>query len=204
MDAWNNGALQPVSVRYEPRNGRFDVSFEISNDINSTRTRLRFTGVAIEMLDAAVLTRNVDRGDVLKASDVVVERRPKNEAGSDAAARARAIGMQMRKAVRAGQALRSADLGKPDLVQKDGNVTLIYDAAGIYLTSRGKAIDSGTEGDTVTVLNLQSKRTISGVVVGRDQVAIQISMPRYSRAETAEVETPVTSRNSAQTLSKAE
>ena len=212
LDAWNNGDLQPVLVHYEPRSGRFDVSIEVSNDINSARTRLRFTGVAVEMLDAAVLTRNVDRGEVLKASDVVIERRPKAEVGSDAATRGRAVGMQMRKAAHAGQGLRVADLGKPDLVQKDDNITLIYEASGIYLTARGKAVDSGTEGDTVTVLNLQSKRTISGTVVGRDQVAIAIAMPRLPPADTtssigaAETEAPVSvaSRNSAQTTSKAE
>ncbi|MDE2063322.1 MAG: flagellar basal body P-ring formation protein FlgA, partial [Bradyrhizobium sp.] len=155
LEAWNNGALEPVRAHYDPRNGRFDVTFEISNDNNSTRTRLRFSGVAVEMLDAAVLTRNVDRGEVLKASDVVVERRPKAEMGSDAAAtRGHAVGMQMRRPLRAGQPLRIADIAKPDLVQKDDNVTLIYETAGIYLTARGKAVDTGSEGDTVTVLNL--------------------------------------------------
>jgi flagella basal body P-ring formation protein FlgA len=212
LEAWNNGSLQPASVRYEPRSGRFDVSFEIANDTNNNRTKLRFTGIAVEMLEAAILTRNVERGDVLKASDVVTERRPKAEVGSDAAPRVRAVGMQMRKGLRAGQPLRVSDLGKPDLVQKDDNVTLIYEAAGIYLTARGKAIDNGTEGDTVTVLNLQSKRTITGTVVGRDQVTIAIAMPRLLPADTtssigaAETEAPVSvaNRNSAQTTSKAE
>ena len=212
LDAWNNGSLQPVSVRYEPRSGRFDVSLEVANDTNNSRTKLRFTGIAIEIVDAAVLTRNVDRGDVLKASDVVTERRPKAEVGNDAATRGHAVGMQMRKQLRAGQPLKSADLGKPDLVQRDDNVTLIYEAAGIYMTARGKAIDSGTEGDTVTVLNLQSKRTITGTVVGRDQVAIAIAMPRLPPADTtssigaAETDTPVSvaSRNNASPTSKAE
>jgi flagella basal body P-ring formation protein FlgA len=212
LDAWNNGSLQPVTVRFEPRSGRFDVSLEIANDTNNSRTKLRFTGVAVEMLEAAVLTRNVDRGEVLKSSDVVTERRPKAELGNDAAVRGNVIGMQMRKQLRAGQALKGADVGKPDLVQRDDNVTLIYEASGIYITARGKAIDNGTEGDTVTVLNLQSKRNVSGVVVGRDQVAIAIAQPRLPPAETTssieadEPEAPVSanSRNRAQTTSKAE
>ena len=210
LDASNTGALQAVSVRYEPRNGRFDVSFEIANDTTGSRTKLRFTGIAIEMLEAAVLTRNVDRGDVLKSSDVVIERRPKAEVGSDAANRSRAVGMQMRKGMHAGQPLRTADLGKPDLVQRDDNVTLIYEAAGLYLTVRGKAVDGGTEGDTVTVLNLQSKRTVAGTVIGRGQVAISVPMPRATAADTtssiAEPNAPVSvaSRNNAQTNSNAE
>jgi flagella basal body P-ring formation protein FlgA len=133
--------------------------------------------------------------------------------GSDATTRGQAVGMQMRKQLRAGQALRAVDLAKPDLVQRDDNVTLIYEAAGLYLTVRGKAVESGTEGDTVSVLNLQSKRTVSGIVVGRDQVAISVIAPRLAAAAeatssigAAETATPVSvaSRNSAQSNSKAE
>jgi len=84
----------------------------------------------------------------------------------------------MRKQLRAGQPLRTTDLAKPDLVQRDQNVTLIYEAAGLYLTVRGKALDGGTEGDVVNVLNLQSKRTVSGIVSGRGQVSISVATPR--------------------------
>jgi len=194
LDTSNNGELQPTVVRYEPRSGRFDVTLEISNDVNSSPAKLRFTGVAIEMLEAAILTRNVDRGDVLKGSDVITERRPKAELGGEAATRDTAVGMQMRRGLRAGQPLKSADLAKPDLVQRDEDVTLIYDSAGIYLTMRGKAVETGAEGDTINVLNLQSKRTISGVVIGRRQVAIAVPTPRLSAvAETTpSIATPET------------
>jgi flagellar basal body P-ring formation protein FlgA len=187
LDASNNGAMQPASVRFEPRNGRFDVSFEIGNDINAAPVKLRFTGTAVETVEAAVLTRTVERNEILKSTDVTTERRPKAEIGGDAAVRASAVGMQTRKQLRAGQAVRVADLAKPDLVQRDDNVTLIYEAAGLYLTVRGKAIEGGAEGDVVNVLNLQSKRTISGVVIGRGQVAISVATPRLPAAESAEI-----------------
>jgi flagella basal body P-ring formation protein FlgA len=178
LDASNTGAMQPIAVRYDARSARFDVTFEITNDNSSAPTRLRFTGTAIEMVEAAVLTRNVERTDMLKSSDLVVERRPKAEIGGDAAVREAAIGMQLRRPMRAGQALKVADLAKPDLVQRDQSVTLIYQTAGLYLTTRGKAVDNGTEGDVVSVLNLQSKRTVSGVVTGRGQVTIQVATPQ--------------------------
>jgi len=177
LDASNTGAMQPTAVRYEPRTTRFDVTFEIANDTGKP-TQLRFTGSAIETVEAAVLTRNVERTDLLKSSDLMVERRPKAEIGGDAAVRESAIGMQMRRPMRAGQALRVADLVKPDLVQRDQSVTLIYQTTGIYLTSRGKALDNGTEGDVVNVVNLQSKRTVTGVVTARGQVTIQVVTPQ--------------------------
>ena len=155
--------MQATAAHYEPRTGRFDVTLQIAND-NGDPALLRFTGRAIETVEVAVLTRNVERTDILKSGDVVVERRPRAEVGADAASREQALGMQMRRPARGGQPLRLADLTRPDLVQRDQTVTIIYQTAGIYLTTRGKALDSGTEGDVVTVLNPQSKRTISGVV----------------------------------------
>src|SRR6266481_6213311 len=183
LEASNSGAMQTISARFEPRNNRFDVTFEIANDNVSTPTRLRFTGRAVETVEAAVLARNVERNEVIKSSDVVVERRPKAEVGSDVASRDRAVGMQARKQLRAGQALKTADLAKPDLVQRDQSVTLVYESTGLYLTIRGKALEGGTEGDVVNVLNLQSKRTVSGVVTGRGQVSVSVATPRLPVAD---------------------
>src|SRR3954447_9942571 len=189
LDASNTGNMQATAVRYDSRNTRFDVTFEIANDGGTVATKLRFTGTAVETVEAAVLARSVERGEVVKSSDVLVERRPKAEVGTDATSRDRAVGMQARRQLRAGQALRTADLAKPDLVQRDQNVTLIYETAGLYLTMRGKALENGTEGDAVNVLNLQSKRTVSGIVVGRGQVSVAISTPRTAPGTEAAVTT---------------
>ncbi len=177
LDAANNGAITPVVTRFDPRSGRFDVTLEVANDSGAAPTRLRFTGTAVETIEAAVLARDVDRNTLLKSSDIVIERRPKAEIGNNAATRDRVVGMQTRRQMRAGQALHGIDLTRPDLVQRDQAVTLIYQTAGIYLTVRGKATESGTEGDVVSVLNLQSNRTISGVVVGRGQVSVSPAAP---------------------------
>jgi flagella basal body P-ring formation protein FlgA len=192
LDASNSGALEPVSARFDSRSGRFDVTFSIGNDSNAPATKLRFTGTAVETVEAAVLARGVDGKEVLKSSDVIVERRPKAEVGNDVASRDRAVGMQARRQLRAGQALRVSDLAKPDLVVRDQAVTLVYESAGLYLTIRGKAMEGGTEGDVVNVLNLQSKRTVSGVVVGRGQVAVSVPAPRLPPAS----ETPAPAKTS--------
>ncbi|HEX7883407.1 MAG TPA: flagellar basal body P-ring formation chaperone FlgA [Afipia sp.] len=190
LDAAHTGDMRATTVRYDPRNGRFDITFEIANDVTYTPTKLRFTGTALETVEAAVLTRAVERNDILKSSDVVIERRPKTEVGNDVANRDRSVGMQVRKQMRAGQALKATDLSKPDMVSRDQAVTLIYETPGLYLTGRGKAVDSGTEGDIVNVVNLQSKRTVQGVVTGPGQVSIIIPAPRLTTAALAPNEPP--------------
>ncbi len=178
LDPSNTGELAPVAVHVDPRSGRFDVTFDVENNASNAPTQLRYSGVAVEMVEAAVLARNVERTELLKAADVVVERLPKVQVGSDPAQRDQVMGMQMRHSMRAGQPLHVADLTKPDLVTRDQAVTVIYQTAGIYLTTRGKALDSGTAGDVVSVLNPESKRTVTGVVTGRGQVTIQVATPK--------------------------
>ena len=180
LDAAHRGGLAPVAIRYEPRSARFDVTFEIAREQGTAPARLRFTGTAVETIEAAVVIRSVERGEILKSADVVVERRPKTEAGLDLMPRDRAVGMQLRRGIRAGQTLRTPDLAKADLVQRDQSVTIVYEAPGIYLTMRGKAMEAGSEGDTVNVTNLQSKRTVQGTVVGPGQVSMSVVAPRLT------------------------
>ncbi|WP_409188076.1 flagellar basal body P-ring formation chaperone FlgA [Bradyrhizobium sp. RDM4] len=173
LDAANTGALQPVATRYDARSGRFDITFEINNDNNPVPTKLRFAGTAIETVEVAVLTRDIERTEMLKSSDVAQERRPRAEVTGEPATRERAVGMQLRRPMRAGMPIRVADIAKPEFVQRDQSVTIIYQVPGLYLTTRGKAAESGAEGDTISVLNVQTKRTLTGTVTGRGQVTVQ-------------------------------
>lgn len=192
LDPAFTGALDPVSARFDARSGRFDVTFSIGNDGSAPAAKLRFTGTAVETVEVAVLARGVERNEVLKASDVLVERRPKAEVGNDGASRDRTVGMQSRRQLRAGQAVRNADLAKPDLVVRDQAVTLVFRSAGLYLTVRGKAQDSGTEGDVVNVMNMQSKRSVAGVVTGRGEVTVSAPSASPLPGERAPAPSPAT------------
>ncbi len=172
LDAAMTAPLRAIATRRDPRSARFDVTFEIAGAANNAPVRLRYTGTAVETVETAVLTRTVERGEVLKAGDVAMERRPRTEVGPETFPAERAQGLQARRTLRLGQPLKQADLGKADLVQKDQPVMLIYEAPGLYLTMRGKTLDNGAEGDTVNVLNLQSKRTVTGIVIGPGRVSI--------------------------------
>lgn len=179
LDPSATGDLQIVRAGFDARGNRFDVTIDLPAGNNSRRIPLRLSGVAVETAEAATLLRPLARGDILRSSDIVVEKRPKSEVGNDAIADVRlAVGLAARQPLRSGQSLRQADLMKPELVQRNETVVLIYEVPGIMLTLRGKAVDSGGEGDTVSVLNLQSKRTVQGVVTGPGRVTV--SAPRVA------------------------
>ena len=120
-----------------------------------------------------------------KASDLMIERRPKAEIRGDVVRTIDdATGLAARRALRTGEPLRTADLTKPEIVQRNEAVTLVFEAPGMVLTIRGKALESGAEGDVISVLNAQSKRTVQGTITGPGQVTL--SPPRFAtRVEAA-------------------
>lgn len=175
------GTLQIARLQYEPRTNRFfAVVVPPSNDA-ARQTPIRISGTVVETVEAAVLTRGLNAGDVVKQSDLTVERRPKQESGLDIVAEANTtIGLAAKRSLRAGQVLRNSDLVKPDMVTRNEAVTLVYEVPGIVLSARGKAMESGREGDTVNVLNVQTKRTIQGTVTGPGRVTVTAQSPRFA------------------------
>jgi len=170
--------LKAMRGAFEPRSGRFDVVFEVPIGA-SRRTLMRYTGTMTEMAEAVVSTHAIGRGDLIRASDLAIERRPKAEVDADAiTSTAEAIGRVARQALRAGLPVHHAAIVRPELIKRDDNVTVIYEAPGIMLTTRGKALEGGGEGDVINVLNLQSKRNVQGVVTGPGRIEISSVAPR--------------------------
>jgi flagella basal body P-ring formation protein FlgA len=174
--------LRAGSIYYSARSGRFDVTFELADEM-AQRPAQRYSGYAIETLPVAVTVRPLARGEVVKAADVTIERRPKADFRDGAAAASDPAGLAARQPLRAGQPLRASDLMRPEIVQRNEAVTLIYEAPGLVLTVRGKAVESGAQGDVVSVLNIQSKRTVQGTVAGPARVIVRTGAPRLVASE---------------------
>jgi flagella basal body P-ring formation protein FlgA len=173
--------LQIARLSYDARSGHFDAALELPGSSIARNLPLRFSGTAVETVETAMLTRALARGEIIRRADVVMERRPKSEVGNETFSAANeAVGLSTRRVMRPGQMLRQADLMKPELVQRNETVTLLFEVPGIVLTIRGKAMESGAEGDVVSVLNTQSKRTVQGTVTAMGTVTVAGMKPRIA------------------------
>jgi flagella basal body P-ring formation protein FlgA len=81
-------------------------------------------------------------------------------------------GREAKRALRAGELIRASDLKRPTLVAKGSTVTMIFEVPGIALTSVGRALAEGGEGDTIAVLNPTSYRQVSAVITGPGTVHV--------------------------------
>jgi flagella basal body P-ring formation protein FlgA len=171
------GELQVVNLTYDPRSTRFDVTFDLASSPTLHRQPAHFSGTAIETVAAITVEHPVDRGTVLRQTDLTVIRRPKSETGllTDMAA---AIGLAARHDLRPDQPLHGSDLVKPEIVAHNEMVTIVYQVPGITLTLRGQAQAAGALGDTIGVLNLESKRVVQGVIIAPGRVDVSTTMTR--------------------------
>jgi flagella basal body P-ring formation protein FlgA len=171
--------LRVARITFEPRNGRFDALLELPG--SSARAQLRFTGSLTETFETLVPTRPLAQGEVLKISDLTSARRPKSEFSAGMVTDAdQVVGLAVRRPLLAGRAMRQGDLQKPELVSRNDNVTISYEVPGIVLSMRGQALEGGTQGDLINVLNVQSKKTIRATIVGPGRVSVAATTPRLA------------------------
>jgi flagellar basal body P-ring formation protein FlgA len=187
--------LEPRQITFDRRSGRFDITLAVAG-ASSRDLLFRFTGRATETHEVAIVVAPIARGELIRQADVLIERRPKAELVDGAVETVSdVVGLAARRPLNAGQMLRKADLMKPEIVRQNEPVTLVYELPGILLTVRGKAVNSGSEGDVVNVLNLQSNRTIQGTVVEPGRVKVATSEGRL--AVTVDLPAPDTGTDAA-------
>ena len=68
--------------------------------------------------------------------------------------------------------LRRDQLMQPNLVTKGNTVTIEFASPIMYLSTKGKAMESGVKKDTIRVMNLTSKKIIEAEITGVDKVTV--------------------------------
>ncbi len=132
-----------------------------------------FAGRAFPSVEAIVPARAIERGATIVAEDLKTASLPRTRVSANAAEDIDAVvGMAARQRLIMGRPIRKSDLEYPKLVKRNDTVTIVYQTPGLTLKSKGRALGDGTRGRTVSILNVQSKRTIEAVVTGTGIVSV--------------------------------
>lgn len=165
------------------RSDRFEAVVRTPNG----RELARLNGRAQRYIEVPVLTRAISRGDVVRQSDLRMQSilysrttsTPTLVHSDDIA------GLAARRSLRAGLALSPDDLTAQLMVERQELVTLIYRYGSLALTVRARAMDDGSEGQSIDVMNLQSDRVVRGVVAGHGLVHVLGPMQDIAAASSA-------------------
>lgn len=120
---------------------------------------------------ALAYARNIAAGELIQPSDLVWS--DEAIAGANAPGDPdRVIGQAARRPLRSGAAVQSSDLAAPIAVHRDEIIAVAFEAPGISLVLQGKAMKDAAMGESVQVLNPQSKKVIEAMVSGPGKAVV--------------------------------
>ncbi|MBK1726928.1 flagellar basal body P-ring formation chaperone FlgA [Halorhodospira neutriphila] len=121
-----------------------------------------------------VAARPLQRGARLRRSDVSAAMRDVRRIhGQWYTDPQEVVGQQVRRRLRQGEPLTASQLEAPVLVERGERVLIEAGrGAAIRITSRGRALDDGRQGERVRVENLDSGQEIEGRVIGEGRVRV--------------------------------
>lgn len=168
--------LDVGQVQYDPRTRRFnaivDVSASADGKVIYTR-QLPISGRVYPTERVAVLAATVNRGDIIQPEDVTTVRVRADLLRDGAVTDAQQlIGKQARRQIREGEPVGANQLQTPVLVKRGDLVVMFYALRTMNLTTTGKAMDPGGQGDIIRVMNPKSNRVLFAKVVQGNQVVV--------------------------------
>lgn len=83
------------------------------------------------------------------------------------------IGKETRYAIFMGRPILETSLAQPALVERNQIVTVIYQAGGLNITAEARALDRAAAGDSLQLLNQQSRSVIYGTVLIDGRVLVR-------------------------------
>lgn len=115
-------------------------------------------GLLLAIADSGVVAT-----DVIRSGNIVTPDMLTTEEG-DPVFDSPVIGREVRRTVYAGQEVSLSNTQAPRLVTRNQIVTVKYIRGGLEITTSARAMEEGGLDDLVTVLNLQSRKLVTGVV----------------------------------------
>ncbi len=161
-----------ANARYSVHGKRFSAILEIPRGDNAAERR-QVTGSLCRIAKVPVLTGRIQRGEIVRDHDLEFIPYPQTKIGRTVLLdKERIVGRQARRLLSPGKPVRAGDIRPPVVVEKGTIVTIVVETRRMQITARGKALDDGAQGETVRVLNIRSRQTVEGTVVGRNRVIL--------------------------------
>lgn len=120
-----------------------------------------------------VARRNLRPGDRIQKEDILWEKRIWDFIRKDLGSEAELLNAKMRRSVLSGGVIWLSNLEREKHVQRGDLVDVIVKKNGWEMRLKAVAQKEGVIGDTVSVLNRNSKKVLSAVVVGKQEVQLQ-------------------------------
>lgn len=117
---------------------------------------------SLAQADVIVSLKTIRANTIITAADIALDPGKSMAGLSDPAD---VIGMETRVVLYAGRPILAEHIGPPALIDRNQIVPLVFKSSGLLISTAGRALDRGAEGDIIRVMNLSSRSTLFGTVL---------------------------------------
>lgn len=157
-------------ISFDPSTRRFSATLAWGNGKDERR---RVTGKLEQMVEVPVLTKRMMGGDLIREADLNWLEMPQARLARNAVTDAsHLIGMAAKRTISAGKPISQNDVRRPKAISKGENVMMVLSTSTMRLTTKGKALEAGSVGDSIRISNSQTDTVVEGVITGPGQVRV--------------------------------
>jgi flagella basal body P-ring formation protein FlgA len=163
------------NLQYDPTGQRFAATLIVPAD-GPTALQRHVSGSIYETIDIPVLNHAVGAGTTVQDADLQwVSVRTDRLIGNVITDANQMVGMTTKRPLRTGQMLRGSDLVMTPAVRKNSLVTLALQSGQMNLTVTGKAMEDAAIGQSIRVVNINSKKELMGIVRDPSTIVIPVA-----------------------------
>ena len=166
-----------VTIFVEPparRDYLGSVPFSVIIDVDGEYRRRIWAVASVEVTaEVVVANRPIERFRRIEPEDVSIKRVNLAEVSSSSIREmSQIMDKRARRRIAPNEVIRTDMVEFPPLVKRGDKVFIIAESPGMRITALGEARDNGAAGDTIRVVNLDSKKSLYGSVI--DASTIQV------------------------------
>lgn len=170
MGAQGNIEIEEISV--DDHTKRFVAQVVVETG-RAKPQRFRVAGQIRVMVEVPVVSRRIGRGDVIRQNDIAWREVSDNKLrGNYVTSADDLVGMAAKRNISPNAPIAGTDLAHPIVVDKGKAVQMVYMIPGLTLIAVGKAIEDGSMGDVIRIMNTQSKTIVQATVMAPNTVRV--------------------------------
>jgi flagella basal body P-ring formation protein FlgA len=171
VDSKIQGTPSLSSLDWSNRTGRFTARFALAG-----ADPIILKGTANLMIEVAVAKNTIARGKTLTRNDIEMKFINTGQGRQQLyTGIGKMIGLSTKRRLQRGKPIYVGDLEPPKLIIKNQLVTILLEVPGLVLRTQGKALADATKGETVRILNTQSKRIIHATAKASGLVSVTLA-----------------------------
>jgi len=163
------------NLQYDPTSQRFAAVLVVPAD-GPTIMQHQVSGSIFETIDIPVFSHAIGAGVTVQEADLQwISVRTDRLIGNVITDSRQLVGMTTKRPLRTGQMLRGSDLVMTPAIRKNTLVTLALQSGQMNLTVTGRALEDAAIGQSIRVVNVNSKKELTGIVRDSSTIVIPVA-----------------------------